>query len=176
METMHDDALVWLPHGFRVELDQPEDESTPLRPVLLLYLLCLPSVLAAAVDAAFLPLLGTLLLPLPTALLWSAFRPRRISIEVDHQRIQLRGPFGGKRSVELRTVRDVEVRMDGLDLVLRDGGRVPLHAPTSVHRLRRLAAAIAEVRDEVVGFEAELRSRASDIVQVHLLARKARER
>jgi hypothetical protein len=174
MEVMHDDALTWLPHGFFVELDQPEDETTPLKSVLALYAMCVPTVLAAAADAAFLPLLGSLLLPLPTALVWSVLRPRRIRIDVDHQRIRVQGPFGGRRTVELRWVREVEVRADGLDLVLRDGGRVAVHAPTSHHRLGRLAHAIAQLRDEVSGFEAELRGTATDIVQVSRLARRAR--
>jgi hypothetical protein len=173
---MDDHALTWRTDGFHLELDQLPDDASPLRQVLTLYALCTPWVIAAMWDAAFLPFLGTLLLPLPTALLWAVLRPRRIRIEVDHQRISVQNAFGTRRSVELRQVRDVNLRCDGLELVLLDGATFPLHAPTSYPRLSWLAGRIAELRDEVGRFEAEIRQRTSDVVQISRLTRAARTR
>ncbi|MEQ1570301.1 MAG: hypothetical protein ABMA64_31995 [Myxococcota bacterium] len=170
---MHDEALTWLPDGFSIELHQPEDESSPVRPVLWAYAATLPTV-ALALQAGFVPMLSALLLPLPAALLWSALRPRRISIHVDHQRIRVRGAFGGRLAVELRRVRDVAVTGTGLELLLHSGERVSVHAPAPYDHLRRLARAIGEVRDEVHRFESEVRQRTADFVQIGALRAKGR--
>jgi len=150
---MQGPSLQWLPDGFRYEFQAAPTPSVPVRTLVGLYALCVPGALFALLDPAFVPALLSFLLPLPAALMTAVMTQRSAAIEVDHQRIVYRGRFGVRHEIPLRTVRSVEVRIDGLEVVQRSGHRIRVPAPSSGPQLWWIADRIRELRDEVEAFE-----------------------
>lgn len=168
---MQGPSLQWLPDGFRYEFQTAPTPSVPIRTLVGLYALCIPGVFVALLDPVFVPALLSFLVPLPAALLSSVLTPRASAIEVDHQRIVYRGRFGRRHEIPLRTVRTVEVRIDGLLITLGSGVRVRVPTPASGGQLWWIADRIRELRDEVEAFETEHGAAAG---QVSRLLRSAR--
>ncbi|MEZ4238824.1 MAG: hypothetical protein R3F59_22255 [Myxococcota bacterium] len=167
-----DGTVTWKTDGFRLRLEPRSDGSVPMLPLAAMYALCAPSLVAAAVDPALVPLLGSFLLPLPSALCWSVFRPRApVVVDVDHQRLVVRGRLGRRQVLPIRAIRAVGVRLDGLDLELGSGKRVAVAIPGSLARLSWLAARLTELCDEVRAFEEDVRGRRGDSAQVRALTR-----
>lgn len=170
------DALVsWRPDGFRVEVAPRADGNVPMGVLAALYGLCLPAVGAALVEPALVALMGTLLLPLPSALGWSLLRPRGSTvIDVDHQRLVVRGPLGRRRVIPIRAIRGVSVRLDGLEVELSRGQRVAVAVPASLARLSWLSARLVELAEEVRAFEADVDGRRGEGAQLLALAQARR--
>lgn len=164
------DAVVsWRPDGFRLSVEPRPDGTVPMGVLAALYALCGPAVVAALVDPALVPLLGSFLLPLPTALGWSLLRRRGPTVlDVDHQRLVVRGPLGRRRTIPIRAIRAVSVRIDGLEIEVGRGKRVRIAVPASLPRLSWLSARLMELSEEVRAFEADVDGRRGE--GAHLLA------
>jgi hypothetical protein len=166
-----DAAVSWRPDGFRLRVEPRADGTVPMNVLAAMYALCVPALAAALVDPALVPLLGSFLLPLPSALCWSLFRPRAPTlVDVDHQRIVVRGPLGRRRAIPIRAIRGVGVRLDGLELELARGKRVRIGVPASLARLSWLSARVLELCEEVRAFEADVDGRRGEGAQLLALA------
>jgi hypothetical protein len=176
INLMHDSSVIWRPDGFRLDLVPGTGASVPVGALALMYVACAPALIGALLEPALVPLLGSYLVPLPAALLWAAFGPNRVTVvEVDHQRLVVRGPLRVQQSVPLRAIREIEVRLDGLALSLDDGAELRVIAPATLPRLVWLAARLRELCDEVHAFEVDLDDRSrTDGARVRELTRAIR--
>jgi hypothetical protein len=170
---MHGPSLQWLPDGFRFQFQGAPNPSVPVSTLLGMYALCIPGALFALIDPVFVPALLGFLLPLPAALVSTVLTPRSTAIEVDHQRILFRSRFGVRRAIPLRSVRTVEVRIDGLEITLRSGRRVRVTAATSGPQLWWIADRIRELCEEVQAFDADQRPKVRDAIRILHTARSA---
>jgi hypothetical protein len=166
--------LRWRADGFRYLVTPGPRRNVPLRTLAFSYLLCLPALVGAILDPAFAPALLTFLLPLPAALLSVAIEPKPTVVDVDHRRILIEGPFGRRRTIPLRAIRDVSVLSDGLEFLLQAGERLRVNAPAASPTLWWLAERIAEMRAEVSRFEADLGDSRAELARVMSVARAMR--
>lgn len=168
-----DPSLTWTLHGFQLRV-LGVDPGSPIRTLGLLYALCTPALFAALIEPAFAPLMLTFLFPLPTALAWHLFRPRETVIEVDHKRLVVQDGFGIRRTVPLRAIRRVGLRLDGFELELASGRRQAVHAPAGIQKLTWVAARLGELCAEVRAFDAQGDGQRDDVERVMAMARRSR--
>ena len=172
---MQDHSVTWRPHGFRIQFRPDRSRTVSIGLLASMYALCLPAVVGALIVPALAPALAAFLLPLPVALGVGAWQPRRpVVVDVDHQRLMLTSALGIRRTIEVRTIRSIEVRVGALAVRRWGGGTTQVRIPATLPRLVWLAARLEALRDEVSAFESDVDGKRGDNARVIAVATAAR--